>query len=207
MKNKIPVFPLKIVVFPGSKYPLHIFEERYKKLINKCIADNDGFGIVALTGDDLPEIGVYVKVEGVIKKYDSGEMDIIVKGLERFARKSFSVHPDGYNEADVDSYSDDIDEWDNSLFQDLKIRVKRLYDQIRYNLRKSFWENLEKTSQKSFKIAEKSGLTLQQQQELLTYKNEDNRLEFLINHFITLEEKLGENIAKKEIIIGDGYLN
>ncbi len=47
MKNTIPIFPLNLVVFPDSKYPLHIFEERYKILLQKCLTDNSGFGIVA----------------------------------------------------------------------------------------------------------------------------------------------------------------
>ena len=60
---------------------------------------------------------------------------------------------------------------------------------------------------KSFKIAEKSGLSIIQQQELLTIPSENKRLSYLLEHFEKLEEKLEENKATREIILGDGYLN
>ena len=65
--NSVPIFPLNLVVFPGSKYPLHIFEERYKILINRCLEDNSGFGIVALIDKKISDVGVFVKVNQVIK--------------------------------------------------------------------------------------------------------------------------------------------
>ena len=64
-----------------------------------------------------------------------------------------------------------------------------------------------KSSLKSFKIAEKSGLTLIQQQELLTIKEENKRLHYLIDHFDKLTEKLEKNMTVRQIILGNGYLN
>ena len=56
MKNIIPIFPLIKVVFPNSKFPLHIFEERYKKLINRILDEKVGFGIVPYINDKVGEI-------------------------------------------------------------------------------------------------------------------------------------------------------
>ena len=70
MQLKIPIFPLNLVVFPGSKYPLHIFEERYKRLLNKCLNSNTGFGIVSLIDKIISDVGVYVIISEVIKTYD-----------------------------------------------------------------------------------------------------------------------------------------
>jgi Lon protease-like protein len=58
----IPLFPLNLVVFPNSRYPLHIFEERYKKMINDCLTDETGFGIVAPSGKELSKIGSYAVI-------------------------------------------------------------------------------------------------------------------------------------------------
>lgn len=204
---KIPLFPLALVIFPNSKYPLHIFEERYKKLINKCLVDKSGFGIVSRIGESVSEVGVYVNVLNVKKIYASGEMDIVIKGKWRFKRINFEMHSDGYYLSDVKKIADKESDFDYDLFSNLKDRVKEMLKLVNFDLKESFWDSLDKTSLKSFKIAEKSGLSILQQQELLTLQSENKRLNYLLDHFEKLEEKLQENKMIKEIILGDGYLN
>ena len=46
MNDKIPIFPLPLVLLPGEKLPLHIFEEKYKKMIEHCLKNNKKFGII-----------------------------------------------------------------------------------------------------------------------------------------------------------------
>ena len=204
----IPLFPLALVIFPNSRYPLHIFEERYKTLINQCLANNSGFGIVSKIGDTVSEVGVYVEVSDVTKIYESGELDIVVSGKWRFKRTNLEMHSDGYYLSEVNKLTDqDKDEVNYNLFFALKQRVQEMLKLVNFNVNKGFWEALEKTNLKSFKIAEKSGLSILQQQELLTIPSENKRLSYLLEHFGKLEEKLEENKVMREIIIGDGYLN
>ena len=207
MNRIIPIFPLNITVYPQSRYPLHIFEERYKKLIRKCLDENTGFGICANSKDGVSDVGVYVKVTEVLKKYPGGEMDIIVRGENRFLRKSLDLYIDGYYQSLIEDYFDIDNEFDQVLFKQLEEKLKSLLTQLNFNLGDSFWKNLQSTKQKSFKIAEKSGLTIQQQQVLLLIQKENERFNFLLDHLIELEEKLEENLATKDIILGDGYLN
>ena len=206
---QIPIFPLALVIFPNSKYPLHIFEERYKILINKCLANNSGFGIVSRIGDTISEVGVYVEIADVTKIYESGESDIIVAGKWRFKRLDLEMHPDGYYLSDVNKINDKnaVADLNYNLFFALKQRVQEMLKLVNFNVNQGFWENLEKTSLKSFKIAEKSGLSILQQQELLTIQSENKRLSYLLEHFDKLEEKLEKNRATRELILGDGYLN
>lgn len=206
---QIPIFPLALVVFPNSKYPLHIFEERYKTLINKCLANGTGFGIVSKIGDSISEVGVYVEIISVTKIYESGELDIVVAGKWRFKRMNLDMHSDGYYVCDVSKVSDQKAESDlnYNLFFALKQRVQEMLKLVNFNVNQGFWEALEKTNLKSFKIAEKSGLSILQQQELLTIRSENKRLSYLLEHFDKLEEKLEENKMMHEIILGDGYLN
>ena len=204
---QIPIFPLAIVVFPNSKYPLHIFEERYKKLINKCILDKTGFGIVSKIGEIFSDIGVYVEIVDVLKIYEAGEMDIVVKGKWRFRKKNFEVQIDGYHLSELEKIEDMDPDFDIKLFEELKRRVKEMLKLANYDLTESFWDTLEKTNIKSFKIAEKSGLSIIQQQELLTMQSENNRLNYLLEHFEKLEVKLEKNMVVREIILGDGFIN
>jgi Lon protease-like protein len=206
---QIPIFPLALVIFPNSKYPLHIFEERYKILINKCLANNSGFGIVSRIGDKFSEVGVYVNVSDVIKIYESGELDIVVTGKWRFNRRDLEMHPDGYYMSDVNKLNDqDIDaDLNYNLFFVLKQRVQEMLKLVNFNVNEGYWDLLEKTKLKSFKIAEKAGLSILQQQELLTIESENKRLSYLLEHFEKLGEKLEENKMTREIILGDGFLN
>ncbi len=206
---QIALFPLALVVFPNSKYPLHIFEEKYKTLINKCLANNIGFGIVSKIGDTISEVGVYVEISDVTKIYESGELDIIVTGKWRFKRMDLEMHPDGYYLSDVNRIKDQEADGDlnYNLFFTLKQRVQEMLKLVNFNVNQGFWEALEKTNLKSFKIAEKSGLSILQQQELLTIRSENKRLSYLLDHFEKLEAKLEENKMMREIILGDGYLN
>jgi ATP-dependent Lon protease len=207
MKNTIPIFPLNLVVFPDSKYPLHIFEERYKILLQKCLTDNSGFGIVASIDKRISDVGVYVKVTQILKTYLNGELDIVVQGVERFLINSTSLHPDGYYVADVEKYDDENIMIDPRLNDELKSEFEEIVELANYKLEDAFWNNLNSAKLKSYKIAEKSGLTYEQQQELLILKNENERLSYLINYFILIKDKVDRADTIKKIIMNDGYLN
>ena len=207
MKSSIPIFPLKLVVFPFSLYPLHIFEPRYKKMINICMEENSGFGIVSKVNDEISSVGTYVVINNVLKKYDNGELDIIVKGGERFDIIRYDLHRDGYFVAEVVDYSDTDSATDYILLEKMQSKFEQIIEKVNFTLEKSFWKNYDKTELKSFKLAEKSGLSLEQQQVLLSLKDENARIAFLIEHFERLNKLIGENAAVKNIIMGDGYIN
>jgi len=207
MKKIIPIFPLITVVFPNSKFPLHIYEKRYKKLINRILDEKSGFGVVPYINDKVSEIGVYVEVTDITKKYDSGELDIIVKGTDRFFRKTLNIHEDGYYISSVEKYIDVYSDISETLIDKLKLKFTNLLQKANYNLDESFWKKLDTVQIKSFKIAEKSGLTIIQQQDLLLLQDENKRLNYLINHFDDLENRLEGELSQQEIILGNGYLN
>lgn len=205
--HTIPIFPLNLVVFPDSKYPLHIFEERYKILLQKCLSDRSGFGIIASIDKRISDVGVYVKVTEILKTYLNGELDIVVQGVERFLINSTSLHPDGYYVADVEKYDDENVIVDPRLNDELQSEFEEVVELANYKLEETFWNKLKSTNLKSYKIAEKSGLTYEQQQELLILKNENERLSYLINYFILLKDKVDRAETVKRIILNDGYLN
>ena len=205
--HTIPIFPLNLVVFPGSKYPLHIFEERYKILIQKCLKENTGFGIAAFIDKNISDVGVYVKVTDVVKTYINGEFDIVVKGLERFLINSTSIHKDGYYLASVEKYNDENVLIDPKLIDVLHTDFEEIVELANYKLEASFWNNLKTATLKSYKIAEKSGLSYEQQQELLILKNENERLNYLISYFTSIKNKVNGAGNLKRIIMNDGFLN
>ena len=81
----IPLFPLAVVALPGAPIPLHIFEERYKEMVARCLAEGLDFGIVWYSGEEgLRSQGGTVRILEVIKRYDDGRMDILTRGERRF---------------------------------------------------------------------------------------------------------------------------
>ena len=207
MSLKIPLFPLQLVVFPGSKYPLHIFESRYQTLIRESIKKNTGFGIVLKFNYRISDVCTYVKVSKVLKRYITGESDIVVEGIRRYLINNIQIHPVGYSVADAESYDDEEESADHNLEIQLTILFEELLARLDYKLPEEFWSNLKDSSKKSFKIAEKAGLSLLQQQELLILRNENSRLKFLIGHFNNLEKKYTSEETLKNIIMQDGFLN
>lgn len=208
MKEIIPIFPLNIVMFPGAKYPLHIFEERYKKMVRNSIFTGLGFGIVSKIDLEISNIGCYVLVDKVIKQYENGSMDIFVEGIQRFEIITRSYNPDGYMEAAVIPYNDAPDESKNqNSIEEALSKFRNIINKTTIDLEKSFWKRLESAELKSFKLAEKSGLNIKQQQNILTYQSENERIEFLLNHFDKIEKYMEESKAIRELIAGDGYIN
>ena len=82
--ERFPLFPLDLVLLPGEVVPLHIFEDRYKTMIDECLEDGSEFGIVWLGDEVLHEVGCTVEVTQVMEKMDDGRMNILVQGTRPF---------------------------------------------------------------------------------------------------------------------------
>ena len=80
----LPLFPLDLVLLPGTPLPLHIFEPRYQEMISECLDLSQQFGIVRGQDQELAEIGCTAEILTVTKKYPDGRMDIVTEGRARF---------------------------------------------------------------------------------------------------------------------------
>jgi Lon protease-like protein len=78
----IPMFPLTLLPLPGELVPLHIFEPRYKQLIHEAETNDVKFGIYFNHTDNKQKLGALMRLESVLKRYDGGELDIIVKCID-----------------------------------------------------------------------------------------------------------------------------
>lgn len=82
---RIPMFPLPILPLPGELVRLHIFEHRYRELLQDAETNDISFGIYFSHEINTEKIGSLVKLESVIKRYPGGESDIIVKCEDNFS--------------------------------------------------------------------------------------------------------------------------
>src|SRR5690348_11172849 len=82
---ELGLFPLPIVLVPTERIPLHIFEPRYRELIEECVENDKDFGLALATGDGaVHEIGTRATVEQVLEVLEDGRMSIVVEGGDRF---------------------------------------------------------------------------------------------------------------------------
>ena len=84
------MFPLSILPLPGEMVPLHIFEPRYKQLLQDAESDDINFGIFFNHTINTERIGALMKLESVIKRYPEGALDIIVKCHDVFTMDKLS---------------------------------------------------------------------------------------------------------------------
>lgn len=103
---RVGLFPLSVVLLPTERIPLHIFETRYKELVNGCLIDDKPFGMVLVAAERSYEVGTYAHVVEVLERFEDGRMNIVVEGSARFQIVgTYSDRP--YFTADVVEYTDD----------------------------------------------------------------------------------------------------
>jgi Lon protease-like protein len=80
----LPLFPLEVVLLPGTPLPLHIFEPRYKEMIRECLSHDAPFGVIRALENGIAEVGCTAEIITVTKEYPDGRLDLIAEGRKRF---------------------------------------------------------------------------------------------------------------------------
>jgi Lon protease-like protein len=104
----LPLFPLGLVLFPRTGLPLHIFEERYKTMINELLDSTREFGVVLTLENGIASVGCTARIDRVAKSYDDGRLDIETTGYRRFEIDELDEQRD-YLRGRVTFFEDDLD--------------------------------------------------------------------------------------------------
>jgi len=206
--NKIGLFPLGIVLFPGSSYPLYIFEERYKRLINECWEQQKSFGITLLTPKKMSDVGCLTFVTDIMNIKSNGNLEILVTGKSRFKINNIIDGEQPYLVGDVEQY----DDYDTSIDENLLYETIEIYNEIstkvkNFKIPQIQLDNIGTSPLPSFFIAQKSGLSLIEKQELLELRSENLRLQKLKNHLKVLRPLIEKAEGIETLSRNDGYLN
>jgi len=210
MRSDIVLFPLQVVMFPYSKMPLHIFEDRYKKMISGVIESGGEFGIVLLSEANLQIIGTSSRVIEVTKRFENGEMDIVTEGTKRFRLYSYDVGNDELYRGKVEYLEDDNQLYDKSemykAVENYNILVDLAYKGSikKISLDDGTW--LDGRRSVCYSMAEKCGLSLKEKQQMLEMDTEQDRLDFISTYLENVLPKLKEAERISEIIKSDGYI-
>ena len=204
----IGLFPLNVVLLPGAQMPLHIFEPRYKLLINECIEHERAFGMNLVEGTHMHAIGCTARVVRVLKRYADGTMDIVVEGDSRYTVLDVHKTLAPYVMGDVEHYDDDeeLEDVDSALLHDCATLFATLMGLV-YSDRDPFpMDELLAVRRPSFIIALKSGLDVKEKQRLLEMRSEDDRLRFLRDHLTTMIPTVEREQLVQRVIANNGYI-
>lgn len=204
--EKIGLFPLSIVVFPESSLPLHIFEPRYKQLVARSLEDGVVFGINLVDSSKLYPSGCTAEITEIFRRYPDGRMDVAVTGRKRYELRALYEGDEPYYTGMVEYFDDRPEELDTALrtttidmYNEL-IRIVYPHSHSELLIEDDVYGNV------SFFMAQKSGLDINNKQQMLEMRSENDRLRML--HTI-LEATLPELRRKEkiqQIIMNDGYL-
>ncbi|TDW99840.1 LON peptidase substrate-binding domain-containing protein [Dinghuibacter silviterrae] len=202
MTRFVPIFPLSIVVFPGEHLNLHIFEPRYRQLINECFEEQKPFGIPTVIGDAVAEYGTTVTVKNIVKVYDSGEMDIRTEGMEVFrVLELIREVPEKLYSGAIVNYQENQDDGNRELMQVLVQRIRELHEFLQ--VRKTFTK--EDLHLVTYDIAHHVGLSLEEEYEFLQLPREIQRQEYIKRHLGKVLPLLAEMEALKDKIKLNGH--
>ncbi|MFN8576217.1 MAG: LON peptidase substrate-binding domain-containing protein [Candidatus Sericytochromatia bacterium] len=206
-EKNFPLFPLGIVLLPGMITPLHIFEERYKQMINRCIENKESFGIVYYSGNKMHEKGCTAEIVGVINKNSNGTMDILIEGKERFNIEATNSN-ELYLQGDITIFDDEYELSGNDLeisrVQGIKL-LKEVLDIYGNGMENIIFDDFDAKTV-SFLITSNSAFTMDEKQSFLEMINTKERIEKAVKSLNVLVERIKSAKEIEKIIQSNGYL-
>ncbi len=197
---RIPLFPLQSIFFPGETVPLHVFEDRYKQLIQDCRNEAITFGIPVFINNKM-EFGVEVQLVEVVTTYDTGEMDVVCVARQVFKLLAFD------NVMDDKLYAGGIVklmEYDFEATDEKKQTIINGIEQL-YAIMDVPYTKINVKEFNSFTLAHKIGLSFEQEYQLLQIPSENDRLNFIGLHLTSTITVLSEVERTKKIIELNGH--
>lgn len=203
MHDRLPLFPLGLVLFPGEPVPLHIFEPRYKEMVRVCLDADRPFGIVYASEDRLAEVGCTARIQRVVTRYEDGRADIIAVGEERFRIER--VHRDRpFLTGDVTPVEDVTAPPPVLPIRERVIaRHMKMIELAGETVRPGLYDAA--GTMTSFVVARRAGLDLDDRQRLLEMTSEPDRLEALDTHLVDLLRRVQRARNVQTLARGDGH--
>jgi Lon protease-like protein len=203
MTNFIPLFPLSIVVFPGESLNLHIFEPRYKQLINECWAEAKPFGIPSIINNEVQEFGTLVKVIEIVTVHDNSEMDIKTQGTDVFRILEIikSVPDKLYSGAIVNYPENFFGPGKTALMKKVVNAIRELHRLLKIS--KDF--NKADDELTAYDIGHHAGLSLDEEYEMLKLMREEQRQEYLKRHLSRVLPVIAQMETLKERVKLNGH--
>lgn len=173
-----PLFPLDLVVLPGEAVPLHIFEDRYKAMIEQCRERDSEFGVVWLADDGLHDVGCACRIDEVLEVLEDGRINLLTRGtrpLRVVERQSHLPYPAGVVEFLID-VSEQLD-------SELLASTQTVYAELVYKATDKRADPDLLAAMSAYDMAATVDFGLEAKQGLLDLRSENARLRLVIRLF------------------------
>jgi Lon protease-like protein len=195
------LFPLGLVLLPGERVPLHIFEPRYKELIGECLAEERPFGVVLADDSGLHEVGTQASVIEVLERFDDGRLNIVVEGGDRF-RVVELTSGRAFQTGEVEDVEDDEVGVDDEAAE----RAVALFRELRELVGSDVEDPEGGEPALSFALASRVDFGVDPKQRLLELRSEAERLALVIELREGALTAVREEQARRELASRNGKL-
>ncbi len=203
--SDIPLFPLNVVLMPGAPLPLHIFEDRYKQMIDECLEAESEFGMVLADEGGTRNVGCTAKIVELVERYDDGRMLILVEGERRFKLNNVVSERKPYYVGEIEYIEEDEPNEDVSkLAEECVALLERVVEAATEG---SVGIEIEPPYRNlSFAIAGRIEFEIETRQQILELTSEKARLEKVKELLTGAAEKLEKDKEVREKSQMNGHL-
>ena len=200
--ERIPLFPLNVVLLPGAELPLHIFEPRYRTMVKDCLEEKSEFGMLLSMPKGLARVGCTAEIRAVVNRYGDGRMDILTVGRAPFrVLDLFQDNP--LLEGQVD-YLEDRETATNPRIQRELVELFEachtlIFDDYPKNLQGAAPEEL------SYLVAATLPMELLWKQQILELRSEADRQERLVTYLREWAPHLQKRGVMRQRAGGNGH--
>lgn len=202
----LSLFPLELVLLPGTPLPLHIFEPRYKEMIRECLASDAPFGVVRAVEDGIADVGCTAEIITVTKEYPDGRMDLVCEGRRRF--EVLEVNRDrSFLQAEVLIVPDEPGAAVEAAIEEQRVKAMHLHLEI-LSLAGAVQDlSAADQNQLSFHLAGSLPLDLDFKQKLLAMRSEGQRIQAVAAYLENILPKLRRAARTRQKAGGNGHVH
>ncbi|HKG35450.1 MAG TPA: LON peptidase substrate-binding domain-containing protein [Solirubrobacterales bacterium] len=185
MTQQLPIFELPLALLPGEQLPLHIFEERYKRMVGEAIETGRPFGVLMRDAVGARSVGCTAEVTGVLQRFEDGRLDIVVTGLAPFrVLERFDDPEDPAAEVEV------IEEAGPPTAGEEAESARRAFRDLAERASGERPPADDLADSTAYALAARVELPAETKQELLQIRDEDRRMEILARELADLRRAL-----------------
>jgi ATP-dependent Lon protease len=200
--ERIPLFPLNVVLLPGAELPLHIFEPRYRDMVKNCLEEKSEFGMLLSLPKGVARVGCTAEIKAVVQRYEDGRMDILTAG-----RAPFRVVELFTKDPLLEGHVDYLDDRETPANPRIQRELVELFEACHTLIFDDYPKSLEgvSTEELSYLVAATLPMDLLWKQQILELRSEADRQERLVAYLREWAPHLQKSEALRQRARGNGH--
>jgi Lon protease-like protein len=200
--ERIPLFPLNVVLLPGAELPLHIFEPRYRQMVKDCLKHKSEFGMLLSMPNGVARVGCTAEIAEVVKRYPDDRMDILTVGRAPF--RVVDLFPENPL---LEGHVDYLEDRESSANPRTQRELVELFEACHTLIYDDYPKNLqaEPPDELSYLIAGTLPMDLLWKQQILELRSESDRQERLVAYLREWAPHLQKKEAMRQRAGGNGH--